>query len=83
MNALDRVYETRRNNLRRIALKREWSKEVLASKLGMKPSRLSHLIGPNPSRNIAESTAASIETKLQLGHGGLSVEVAVPKNESA
>jgi hypothetical protein len=65
------VYNTRRDNLRRIC--GEWGGPTsLAKKLGhSNGSYLAQLIGPNPSREISEKVAREIEGKLTLPTGWL------------
>lgn len=68
------VYNTRRDNLRRLL--GEWGGPTsLAKKLGhSNGSYLAQLIGPNPSRMISEKVAREIEGKLQLPTGWLDQE---------
>jgi hypothetical protein len=65
------VYETRRENLRKIQV--EWGGPTsMAKKLGhSNGSYLAQLIGPHPSREISEKVAREIESKLSLPTGWL------------
>ncbi len=57
--------EIRRDNARRLASRVGGNKEF-ASFLGMEPSQVSHLIGPNPVKNIGNSIARRIENAFSL-----------------
>jgi SOS-response transcriptional repressor LexA len=65
--------ETRRENARRLASKVGGKKEF-ANFLGMEPSQVSQLIGPNPVKNIGNSIAQRIEKAFDLPAGYLDVE---------
>lgn len=68
------VYDTRRENLRR--LMHEWGGPTsMAKKLGhTNGSYLAQLAGPHPSREVSEKVAREIETKLSLPLGWLDQE---------
>lgn len=66
---LDDVYEVRRDNLRRLI--DQWGgPKALGVKLGYKnASFLVQMAGPNPSREITESTSRKVEQELDLPAG--------------
>lgn len=68
------VYQTRRENLRK--LQTEWGGPTsLAKKLGhANGSYVAQLIGPHPSREISEKVAREIESRLNLPTGWLDSE---------
>lgn len=72
MKPLLELFEIRRDNLRTLADNR--SAKQLALDTNLSPSRLTQLIGPNPSRNISEGTALEIENVLGLQQGWLSID---------
>lgn len=68
---LDRLAQTRRSNLLRVAERYKTQRE-LAKVLGFsQPSYLSQLIGPRPSRPITERSARLFEARLGLALGSL------------
>lgn len=68
------VYDTRRENLRKLA--HEWGGPTsLAKKLGhTNGSYLAQLAGPHPSREVSEKVAREIEGKLALPSGWLDAD---------
>lgn len=71
-SVLDRIYETRRANLRALAAPPA-SATTVGVRLGFTPQYMGHLIGRNPTRTISEKTARVIEEKLGLAGGWLDV----------
>ncbi len=72
-SAISAVYAARRANLRALA-DRFNGTSLLAAKLGFAhPSYLSQLIGPNPTRNVSESSARRYEARLGLQAGWLDI----------
>jgi hypothetical protein len=69
---MQHVYETRRENLRLLIGSRADGVKQLAQELGYSgQSFLSQMAGPNPVRNVSETTARAIEQKLGLPAGWL------------
>lgn len=67
-NALTNTLEQRRTNLRLLAAASSWA--ALARRLGYQSSTfLIHLAGPNPSRNVTETTARKIEATFGMAAG--------------
>lgn len=65
--------EIRRENTRRLSSK-IGGKAEFARFIGMEPSQLSQLIGPNPSKNIGNSISHRIEQAFDLPKGYLDVD---------
>lgn len=60
--------DQRRENLRTLAAAMTYAE--LARRLGYKSSTfLIHMAGPNPSRNVTESTARRVETAFGIANG--------------
>lgn len=71
---LDKIFEIRRENLRR-KIREAGGPGSLTLQLNLSnPSYLSHLAGPTPSRVITEKTARKVESLLGLPSGWLDVE---------
>ncbi len=71
-DALERIYMTRRENLRMLASAPS-SPGELGGKLGFSSQYLSQLIGANPTRTVSEKAARRIEDVLGLNNGWLDV----------
>lgn len=72
--ALSQLAVIRRNNLRRLA--EQHGALVLSERLGYaSASFLSQMIGPNPSRDVSERTARSIEHTLDLEPGWMDLDL--------
>lgn len=79
MENLDKIFEIRRENLRR-KIREAGGPGSLTLQLNLSnPSYLSHLAGPTPSRVITEKTARKVESLLGLPQGWLDVEEKVHK----
>lgn len=79
MENLDKIFEIRRENLRR-KIREAGGPGSLTLQLNLSnPSYLSHLAGPTPSRVITEKTARKVESLLGLPSGWLDVEEKVHK----
>jgi hypothetical protein len=69
---LDQIYTTRRENLRALSGGADGRSRV-GAKLGYSVQYMSQLIGVNPTRDISEKAARTIEEKLDLVNGWLDV----------
>lgn len=77
-NTLTNTLEQRRANLRTLAKACTWA--ALARRLGYESSTfLIHQAGPNPSRNVTETTARKIEAAFGMAVGSFDK----PLSESA
>lgn len=69
-NALAAVHAARRENLQHISTCYV-DQIAFAAKLGISDSYLSQMIGPNPRKNVSETTARKFEQRLVLKTGAL------------
>jgi len=65
------ISETRRENLRKLFDKHGGPKALSARLNYRVPTFMSQMAGPNPTRNVSERTARSIERALALTPGWL------------
>jgi hypothetical protein len=71
---MDRLLQTRRQNLRR-EVEARGGPSAVAKLLGhSNGTYLPQLIGPNPIRDISEQSARKIEEKLHLPYGSLDID---------
>lgn len=74
MDAMTRLLEIRRTNLRRLA--EQHTATALAQKLGYaSASWISQMVGPRPVRDVTERTARLVEGVLDLEPGSLDLEL--------
>lgn len=67
------VLEIRRDNLRKLGEEHRGFKK-LSQMLGVSPSRLTQLAGPNPSRGVSEPVAREFEKTLNLPAGWMDAD---------
>lgn len=67
---MKRSKDIRRDNARMLA-EQSGSIAAFARRIKRTPSQVNHFIGPNPSKNIGDKLAKSIEASFDLPNGGL------------
>lgn len=75
---MSELTDRRRDTLRLIVEKRGGVSKVSKMLGYTNPSFMSHMIGPNPTREITEKTARKFEDKLGLSHGTLDGDAPAP-----
>jgi len=74
MSSIERLYETRVENLRRVVEMTEGGAGAVAEAMGYRhQSFISQMAGANPIRRISEKTARAIEEAMGLTSGWMDI----------